>query len=71
MTTITPDMIGAALARIPFKAGDTVEVDGKVGTVTYVYYNGFVLVEFPGETIEGGIFNNNSTYRVSQVKVAP
>ncbi len=69
MTTITPDVIDRALARIPFKAGDTVQVGGKLGTVAYVYYNGFILVDF-GKPIEGGIFSNNSTYPVAQVTMA-
>lgn len=67
---VTRDMIDDALARIPFRAGDTVKAGSKVGTVIYVYYNGFLLIEFPGQEIQGGILNNNSTYPVSQVAYA-
>ena len=41
---------------------------GKRGTVVYVYYNGYVLIEFPHRAIKGGILNNDSTYKVSQVR---
>ena len=63
---ITKDMIDEAIDRIPFKAGDRVKViaTGQIGTASYIYYNGFVLVDF-GKPIIGGIFNNNSTYRVA------
>ena len=47
---------------VTWKEGDIVEVEGKQGVVRYVYTNGFTLVEFPGEAIGGGIFNNDSTY---------
>ncbi len=68
MRTITSEDIDNALANIPFKAGDRVKVraTGRVGTASYVYYNGFVCVDF-GEPIKGGILNNNSTYRVAQL----
>ena len=42
---------------------------GKCGVVAYVYYNGYVLVDF-GEPIKGGILNSNSTFKVSQVTPA-
>ena len=42
---------------------------GQMGTASYIYYNGFVLVDF-GSPIEGGIFNNKSTYRVKSLTKA-
>lgn len=47
---------------VTWKAGDTVRVEGRQARVRYVYTNGFTLVEFEGMPIEGGIFNNNSTF---------
>ena len=61
------DAIDMALSRCPFKVGDKVQVKERVGTVIYVYYNGFVLLDF-GTPITGGIFNNNSTYRWEEVR---
>ena len=47
---------------VTWKEGDTVKVNGKQGTVRYVYTNGYTAIQFPGILISGGIFNNNSTF---------
>jgi hypothetical protein len=78
VANITSDMIDTALARCPFKCGDRVRTipresifgdlpESREGTVVYIYYNGFCLVDF-GEKITGGIFNNDSTYRWSELE---
>ncbi|KKM92861.1 hypothetical protein LCGC14_1214330 [marine sediment metagenome] len=65
------DRIDQALARSPFQVGDKVTAisTGKTGTVIYIYYNGFALVDF-GPAIIGGIFNNDSTFRWSDLEAA-
>ena len=47
---------------ITWQAGDTVTVDGRTGTVRYIYTNGYSLIQFPEEPITGGIFNNDGTF---------
>lgn len=42
--------------------GDAVTVADKVGTVRYIYTNGYTLVQFPDQPIAGGIFNNDGTF---------
>lgn len=59
--------IDCLIAAIPWKEGDKVRVKGKVGTVRYVYYNGYTLIEFADTPITGGIFNNSSTYRNTEI----
>ena len=54
---------------VTWKEGDVVEVEGKRGVVRYVYTNGFTLVEIEDQPIEGGIFNNTSTF--SNDKITP
>ena len=52
---------------VTWGAGDLVMVGNKQGVVRYVYTNGYTLVDF-GETIKGGIFNNDSTFGNEEIK---
>lgn len=54
---------------VTWKAGDTVKASGKQGIVRYIYTNGFTLIEFPNTPVEGGIFNNNSTFSNEQIDI--
>lgn len=47
---------------VTWKAGDQVEVNGRRGTVLYVYTNGYTLIKLPGVPIKGGVFDNDSTF---------
>jgi hypothetical protein len=56
----------------PFNGVEKVKVKatGKVGTVLYLYYNGYTLVKFPRKPIRGGAFDNDSTYRNDELEAA-
>jgi len=56
---------------VTWREGDTVRVNGKQGIVRYVYTNGYTLVAFTGEAIEGGIFNNDSTFGNEKINSWP
>ncbi len=47
---------------VTWKAGDLIKADGKLGTVRYVYTNGYTMVQFPHIPITGGMFNNDGTF---------
>jgi hypothetical protein len=47
---------------VTWQEGDNVKVGNKLGTVRYVYTNGYTLVQFPNRPIHGGALNNDSTY---------
>lgn len=63
--------ITCTLKAIPWREGDKVRVKSidKEGTVVYRYYNGFTLVKIAGKEVEGGAFNNNSTYRNNDIEL--
>jgi hypothetical protein len=45
-----------------------VRIGGETGKVSYIYTNGYTLVKFPNKVIQGGIFNNDSTFGNENIK---
>ena len=52
---------------VTWEVGDVVKVRGKgEGVVLYIYTNGFTLINF-GDTIHGGIFNNDHAFENGEI----
>jgi len=62
--------IDCLIKEIPWKEGDKVKVKSidKIGIVVYNYYNGYTLVNI-GEKVNGGIFNNDATYKNDDIEL--